>query len=182
MRDLRAIETAPDPEALIADIYGRYLRAEAVVFLARPRSDPGPHLDAILDDLLMNALMDAAVLRSIPHRHLVRCLSGLSILTFPDVDEALEFALDIREKFQTNELPMKIGIDYGAILYFERPDGQRNLMGDPVNVVSKISEDAGVPGRICITTRAAEVLPRAFENAEPFRLEVSKVAITGFML
>ncbi len=182
IRDLSAIESAPDPEALIADIYGRYLRAEAVVFLARARSDPGPHLDAILDDLLTNALIDAVVLRSIPHRYLVRCSSGLSILTFPYVEDALQFALDIREKFLANDIPMKIGIDYGAILYFDRPDGQRNLMGDPVNVVSKIAEDAGLLGRVCITTRATEVLSRVPENAQPFKMEISRITITGHVL
>ena len=179
---LHAIDGAPDPEAAIRDIYARYLRAVAVVFLSRYRPQAEGNVASMLDDLLTNALLETIVREKNPESHLVVCGGGLALLVFSDVGEALDFALDIRSGFVRNDLPVKIGIDYGAILFFERSDGSKNLVGDPVNIASKISEDAGQPGRIALTARAAELLPRDLGNAEPFNVTISRVSISGYIL
>jgi class 3 adenylate cyclase len=73
---------------------------------------------------------------------------------------------------------VRIGIDRGTVLLFESGDGSKNVAGDPVNVASKISEDAGLAGRIRLTARAAgELDPPA--AGEPFLVTVSGVQLTG---
>ena len=177
-----AIDEAPDQDEAIRDIYTRYLRAVAVVFLARHRPQAEKDVASMLDDLLTNALLETIVRERKPGSHLVMCGGSIALLVFDDVGEALDFASDIRSEFVRNDLPVKIGVDYGAILFFERSDGSKNLVGDPVNVSSKISEDAGQPGRIALTDRAAQLLPRDLGNAEPFHVTISKVGLSGYML
>jgi class 3 adenylate cyclase len=67
------------------------------------------------------------------------------------------------------------------VLLFEAPDGSRTIAGHPVNVASKIAEDAGLSGRIGVTTRAAAQLGAA-QAGEPFQVTVSGVLLTGFSL
>jgi class 3 adenylate cyclase len=179
---LHAIDEAPDQDEAIRNIYTRYLRAVAVVFLARHRPKTEKDVASMLDDLLTNALLETIVREQKPGSHLVMCGGSIGLLVFDDVGEAIDFASSIRSAFVRNDLPVKIGVDYGAILFFERPDGSRNLVGDPVNVSSKISEDVGQPGRIALTDRAARLLPGELFNAEPFQATISNVGLSGYML
>jgi class 3 adenylate cyclase len=179
---LNAIDDAPSKEAAISDIYAHFLRASAIVFIARDRTKADRSLATMMDDLVTNALLEKLVRDADPGSALVECGGGLAVLVFTDVGEALDFAVEQRGRFETNGLPVKIGVDYGAILFFESEGGRKNLVGDPVNTASKISEDAGRPGRVSITNRAVELLPRTPSNAEPFTTTISNVSISGYWL
>jgi class 3 adenylate cyclase len=182
IRMLNAIDDAPSKEAAISDIYARFLRAAAIVFIARDRTQAEKSLSTMMDDLVTNALLEKLVRDGDPGSALVECGGGLAVLVFTDVGDALDFAVGQRRRFEQNGLAVKIGVDYGAILFFESENGRKNLVGDPVNTASKISEDAGRPGRVSITDRAVELLPGKLLSAEPFTTKISNVSISGYWL
>jgi len=106
---------------------------------------------------------------------------GLAVLAFGTVGEALEVSRALRARSRDNAIPVRIGIDRGPVLVFANPDGWKNIAGDPVNIASKISEDAGSAGRICVTSRAVAELDPA-PAGEPFQVTVSRVFLTGLRL
>src|SRR5436190_7575031 len=106
IRMLHAIDEAPDQDEAIRDIYTRYLRAVAVVFLARHRPQAEKDVASMLDDLLTNDLLAKIVRERKPGSHLVMCGGSIALLVFDDVGEALDFASDIRSEFVRNDLPV----------------------------------------------------------------------------
>ena len=135
----------------------------------------------MLDDLLTNAVVDTILREAKAGEHLVKSLRGLSVLMFTDMGEAIDFACDVRDRFAKNNLPVSIGIDYGALLVFQE-SGYQDLAGDPVNIASKLSEDAGQSGCVKVSARAMELLPTKPSNGQPFNLEISNVSISGYVL
>jgi hypothetical protein len=180
---LLGLDAQPDPSAAKRELYAAYQRERAVVLALRERpDDAGDDLTGLLDDLVTNTCLDAIVRETAGQGGpLVTSGGGLALLAFDTVREALEFARALRARAADNAIPVRIGIDHGAVLLFDTPGGGRNLAGDPVNVASKISEDAGLAGRISLTARAAGALdpPAA---GEPFQVTVSGVQLTGVSL
>lgn len=177
---LVAFEKTDEKDALRRRIYDTYLKPAVVVFLARAR-DAGAKWDGapLLDDLVANVLLDALVSGLDSARgHVAGIGGGLGILTFDTPAEALDTAEALRRRFGANGLSVKIGIAGGPVLLFSNPRGPSGITGAPVNVASKISEDAGVAGRINIAADVAAQLPR-LSNATPFEIPVGGVVLHG---
>ena len=152
------------------------------VDLRRQLPDAGDDLTALLDDLVVNTCLDVIVRETAGRGGpIVTSGGGLSLLAYGTTGEALEFARALRARAADNGIPVRIGIDEGPVLLFEAPDGSKTIAGDPINVASKIAEDAGLAGRIGVTTRAATQLGGA-PAGEPFQVTVSGVLLTGFSL
>src|SRR5262249_51215650 len=144
---------------LTKDIYAGFLRVAAVIFVARERPTVGQSLDSLLDNFLGNTILDTILRAAGVGPHLVKRTGGLAILTLTDVREAFDLACKLRPLFLQSNMVVRIGIDYGGLLLFERGGGQNDLAGDCVNIASKISEDAVEGGLIRISSRAAGLLP-----------------------
>lgn len=177
---LREIRTSPDAVRLRQAIYDSYLDERVIVFLSRDReADAAGGLGGLLDSLVTNALMGTIVRGMEASRdHLAGVGGGIAILSFDSPGQALDYARAVRSRFLENGLPVKIGIDRGPVLSFSNNLGPSGIAGDAVNIASKISEDAGTPGRINLTTRAAEGLGR-LPDATPFQVALSNVTLTG---
>jgi hypothetical protein len=181
---LLALDVQPDPVPVKERLYARYQRERAVALVARERApDAGnDDLTALLDDLVTNTCLDAIVRETAGRGGpIVTSGGGLALLAYDTAGEALEFARAARARAADNGIPVRIGIDHGPVLLFETPDGSRSVAGDPINIASKIAEDAGLAGRISLTTRAAAQLA-AVPAGEPFRVTVSSVMLTGISL
>jgi class 3 adenylate cyclase len=177
---LVALKDADRAQQAREDIYARYLRERAVVFLSIDRNSAGRDLATLLDDLVTNALMDAVIRYTAgAETHIAGIGGGLAILTFDTPQEALDFALTVRARFVQNAIPVKTGIDVGPVLLLPNSHGRSGIAGEPVNVASKISEDAGEGGRINLTTRAAAALSSLPPGANPFEARVSGLTLTG---
>jgi class 3 adenylate cyclase len=177
---LRALKQADNHARAKQDIYASYLDERVVVFVARAREgfETGD-LTGLLDGLVTNALMDTVVRGTTgAEAHLAGLGGGLAILTFLKARDALDFALALRTRFADNGLAVKIGIDRGPVLVFPGSHGPTGITGDAVNVASKISEDAGTPGKINLTARVVETIP-GMPPAEPFQITISNVVISG---
>ena len=177
---LSGLRQAGDADQVRKRIYETYLRERVVVFVVRAHERAASHsLPALLDDLVNNALVEAIVrVERRAEDHVAGLGGGSAILTFDAPGEALEFAQAVRDRFGENGVAVKIGIDRGPVLLFSNPHGPSGIAGDPVNIASKLSEDTGTGGKIRISTRACCQMP-ALTNAEPFRVSVSRVVLTG---
>lgn len=180
---LLRLDAEPDPSAVKQRLYAAYQRERAVVLVVRePSPDASDDLTGMLDDLVTNTCLDAIVRETAGRGGpIVTSGGGLALLAFGTTREALEFSRAIRARGADNGIPVRIGIDRGAVLFFENPDGSKSIAGDPINIASKISEDAGRAGRISVTDRAAAQLDPA-PAAEPFEVTVSGVLLTGISL
>lgn len=184
------LKTSEDKELLRREIYDTYLQRLVVVFISRDRGATMARTStALLDDLVANVLFDALVTGldvarghvaglDAARRHVAGLGGGLGILTFEGAPEALDAAEALRRRFAANSLPIKIGIASGPVLYFPNPRGPSGIAGNPVNVASKISEDAGVAGRINIAGDVAAQLPPQ-GTAAPFEITVGGVVLHG---
>ena len=180
---LTALKSVSDPHEVRKDIYATYLDERVIVFVTRARDEiESGDLGALLDDLVTNALMDTIV-HGTPgsEPHVTSLGGGLAILTFLKASDALDLAFLLRARFADNGLPVKMGIDRGPVLVFPGSRGPSGITGDPVNLASKISDDAGTAGKIHVTARVVETLPR-LPPSEPFEVTVSGIQITGVTL
>jgi class 3 adenylate cyclase len=179
----RGIRRAEDAEAIKRQIYSRYGRERAVLFVAREvSSESADNLASLLDDLLANVLVDTIVRRTRSAAgHVSNSVGGLAILTYETSDDALEVGRALLGRFDENGLPVRVGIDYGPVLMFDDRGGGAGIMGDPVNIASKLSEDIGERGRIRLTKRAAKRLSKA-PPGDAFETEISGVRIRGIVV
>lgn len=177
---LLAFKGAADREPVRRQIYDKYLKSAVVLFLARARDTGVPWNGAtLLDDLVSNVLVDALVTGlDKAAGHVAGLGGGLGILTFDSAAEAFDTAQALRQRFAANGLPVKIGIASGPVLMFSNPHGPSGITGSPVNIASKISEDAGVAGLINVAADVAAQLP-ALASAKPFEIAVGGVVLRG---
>lgn len=179
---LSALGTTPDREAAKQAIYEQYLRDRVIVFLSVEHEPSDGGLATLLDDLVVNALMETVIGR-LPGAaaHVSGIGGGIAILAFEQADEAVDLAITLRAHFMQNAMMVKIGIDRGPVLFFANARGRSGITGDPVNIASKISEDAGAVGRINITARAAALM-RDLPASNPFQTTISGVALAGVFI
>lgn len=173
----------PPDEEVKARICEQYLRECAILFLAREqRREAENSLSSLLDELVMNALVDTVLRKAMRARdHIAASGGGIAILSFETVPQALEFAEEIRMRFSGNGLPVSLGIDWGPVLLLCNESGPSGIAGDPVNVASKVSEDLGEPGKIHVTSRAAQHLQGVLSDGH-FSIRISGLLLTGIVL
>jgi class 3 adenylate cyclase len=177
---LMELKSSNERDGLRQQIYDTYLKRLIVVFVSRAR-EPGAAMTTagLLDDLIANVLFDALISGLDQARgHVAGLGGGLGILTFDAAPEALDAAHALRRRCGANGLSVKMGIAGGPVLFFSNPRGPSGIAGSPVNIASKISEDAGVAGRINIASDVAAQLPRQ-AGAEPFEITVGGVVLHG---
>ncbi len=85
----------------------------------------------------------------------VKSTTGTSIYHFDGARQALAFGRKLRDTFAAQGVQLRMGIDVGRVLLFELGPGLRDVAGSPVNVASKLAQDAGVFGVIHLTAAAA---------------------------
>lgn len=177
---LLGLKTSSEQDSLRQQIYDTYLKRLVVVFVSRDRErGAAPTTTALLDELIANVLFDALITGlDVARGHIAGLGGGLGILTFDGAPEALEAADALRRRFAANSLAIKVGMASGAVLYFPNPRGPSGIAGNPVNIASKISEDAGLAGRINIASDVASQLPPQ-AGAAPFEITIGGVVLHG---
>jgi hypothetical protein len=172
-----------DQAAVKQQIYDRWLRDRIVVFLARQHThEVDRSVAGLLDALVVNGIMDAVIRGCNPGgRHIASSGGGIAILTFDHPDDALDFVRIAHDKFAQNGMPVVAGVDAGPVLMFESAVGPSGISGDPINVASKLAEDVGRPGHICVTDRAAERLGNK-EGRERFEIHISGITLRGVVM
>jgi len=80
----------------------------------------------------------------------VKTAGSLSIYVFEQPDEAIKFAIRLREALALEGIRTRSGIASGEVLVFDLPGGGRDISGSPVNLASKVAQDYGEFGRIYV--------------------------------
>ncbi len=128
-----------------------------VVVVEREREDREEPEVATLNDLALAAAIARAgrvILEEFDGLE-VKSAGGVGIYYFDDPRQSLDFARRLREFFQGQEVQLAIGIDMGRVLLFELGPGRYEVAGAPVNVASKLAQDAGKLGAITLTWASA---------------------------
>jgi class 3 adenylate cyclase len=172
----------PDEAAARAAIYSRWLREKVVLFIAHHRGLESPGaLGELLDSLVINALMETVIGNLADPEAVASSAGGLAILTFDKTEDALDMGRSAIAQLAENGVPVRVAIDAGNVLLLRNPAGPSGIAGDPVNIASKLSEDAGRSGRICITGRALQKIAHP-PAGERFEIRVSNVQLSGLVL
>ncbi len=106
----------------------------------------------------------------------VKTAGRIGIYTFKDAAVAVSFARAFREAFAEQGVRCRIGVDAGPVLCFDLGPGSREIAGSPVNVASKLAQDAGEYGAIRVTDTVA-----ARSAAKPARSTLS-IKVSGVEL
>jgi hypothetical protein len=164
-------------------LYSEWLREVVVVFLARHRkAGELRSVSGLLDELVANACMDAIIRNGAPGSgQIATSGGGIAILTFDNAQYALDYVRRLFDELSRSGLAVVAGIDKGPVLNFQTVRGRSGITGDPVNIASKLAEDAGSPGEINVTDRAYGTLVSG-ENWRPFEKTSSGVALNGYTI
>ena len=128
-----------------------------VVVVEREREDRDDPDVASLNDLALAAAIarvGASLLEEFEGIE-VKSTGGPTIYYFDEARRALNFARKLREFFQAQRVQLSIGIDMGRVLLFELGPHRYDVAGSPVNVASKLAQDAGKLGSITLTWASA---------------------------
>jgi len=128
-----------------------------VVVVEREREDRDDPEMASLNDLALAAAITrvgASLLLELRGQE-VKSTGGPCIYYFDEARQALTFARKLREFFEGQQIQLSIGIDMGRVLLFDLGPGRYDIAGSPVNVASKLAQEAGKLGAITLTWAAA---------------------------
>jgi hypothetical protein len=128
-----------------------------VVVVEREREDREHVEVATLNDLALAAAIARAgrVIIDEFQGIEVKSTGGAGIYYFDHPRLAYDFARKLRDIFEGQQVKLSIGIDMGRVLLFELGAGRFEVAGSPVNVASKLAQDAGKLGAITLTWASA---------------------------
>lgn len=171
---LRVMKTAADGEAL-----ERRYSAQRYVVLAKVFHEPDPLL---LNALSARAAANQSIRRLVPGSgvNVVKCNGDLGIFETETQDSAVRFSQALRQQAAQQGLALNVAVTRGEVLLFDMEDGNRDIVGAPVNMASKLAEDTPQRGRLFVEESA--VGGRVFDGAVPFAATVSRVEIRGVSL
>ena len=137
---------------------------------------------------LIKRMQDAVAL-SIPRHNgqLINFLADNAFIVFNQVDDALDCIQEVNARIkkhneeykESEDVVLCAGIDIGNILNIDNI----TIYGDPVNVASKLGEDAAEPWEVLISTRAHMHIQRKDKySLEPHKIDESGVEDTVYIL
>jgi hypothetical protein len=132
-------------------------------------------LDSLTDWTLANAI--TTNLAKTYGIEMIKSNGSLGIYVTESIEQAVEFSLDLRIAMRDNGYIVTTGISKGEVLIFPLENGDKEIAGNPVNVASKVAEDAGEQGCIFIESSADSM--ESDGNVEEFEISISGVSIKG---
>jgi hypothetical protein len=133
-------------------------------------------LKSRFNDILAEAIKDVAA----NDRIILDTGDGAAISFMGDPEDALFVALSIRDAIVNEEgsltphLSVCIGINLGPVKLIQDINGQRNMIGDGINVAQRVMAFA-IPGQILVSRSYFEVISRlSQEYAQLFHYEGSR--------
>ncbi|MBK9264200.1 MAG: hypothetical protein IPM54_30915 [Polyangiaceae bacterium] len=164
-------------DELALDAFDDYRKVTTVAFVKINRSRKPLLLDAFTE----MSLADRAIRRvASEHRaDVVKSTGALAIVLFDDEREALVFARGVVRTNGSLGFNARVGIAKGEVFLFPLARGGRDIAGNPVNVASKLSEDAGVDG---ILVEQSAVTADVVKMGQAFELTISGVNLSGCVI
>lgn len=130
-------------------------RSGYIIFFAYDLTE-GYGLEGMLEQQLQDTLLGAS-LAEVPlpgGADWVKVGGGIGILRSDTNKGALEAVKRLYTVFVERGILVSFGVDFGMYFFFQQEDGGRDVAGSPVNIASKLSEDAGECGCVLMTEAA----------------------------
>ena len=153
--------------------YNTFAQQGIVIFLKIHHQPRRLLLERLTDYIVANAYIQQ-ILREYKEVTLVKSNGDLGIFLAHDRTVATEFAKKLFDKLQSNSFDLNIALTQGEVLLFPLQAGFE-IAGGPVNVASKLTEDAGEINRVLVE----ESLGMPSGDSQTFLFTVSKVEIKG---
>ena len=134
-------------------------RDATIVVIEREREEPDLPEVAVLNDLALAAAVKrigGSLVEDLAGLE-VKTSSAVSIYSFDDAHQAVDFSRTLRAALAAHRVRLRIGIDSGRVLIFDLAGGQHDLAGSPANIASKLAQDTGRFGDISITAASARL-------------------------
>ena len=153
--DIVAYQKDPG-EPILQSIEQRYTREGTVVLVEWARREGLTSEAELLENLALSVLL-RKLSREVmgPAGTEIKVGSMLGIYLFGDSGEAVRFAKHFRAELARLDIGCRIGVDHGPVLACELRDGGKDISGGPVNIASKMAQDAGRMNRIYLSKAVA---------------------------
>lgn len=180
--DLLRYASRPQDAQLLQQVHETYSRQRAVVLIERERDETDADEVAVLNELALSLAMKKIGVEALGELggSEIKTSGSIGIYTFDECAPALAFAKRFREVFLRQGIASRIAIDYGEVLVFRIRDGIEDIAGAPVNIASKMAQDAGIFGKIYIS-EAASRTAGAGSEFHPVTFEIAGANIAALM-
>lgn len=152
----------------LESLRARYARQLAVALIERESEAVASREVSLLNDLALSLVMKrvASDLLARTGGKEIKTAGAVGIYTFPECREAFDFAVRFRRIFGSGNIGCRCGIDFGEVLVFDIAEGLHDIAGMPVNVASKMAQDAGSFGNIYLTEEVSSRIgrPKGFRD------------------
>jgi len=162
----------------ILRITKKYIRRDIVILVKVIYPRRRFLLEQLTDWVLTNAVLKKIDIKR-AEIETIKSNGNLGIFTAISAAEAIEYAKEIREALRINGYTVNIGIATGESLVFPMPNKEKEIAGNPVNIASKLAEDAGSPGKIYIHE---SVKLRKPKQAQSFKVGISGIELRGMVI
>jgi class 3 adenylate cyclase len=174
--DLKLFQRDPTSEHLQL-LHEQYVKEKVIVLAAREQDDSAVPAIWLLNDLALSALLEQRTINLLKQYHgqEIKNVGNLAIYAFTDHFQAFDFSLELRQVLEDDGVLVKIGIDSGPVIVFKLPRGTRDIVGNPINITSKLVQDGGEFGKIYLTDNIYQHID--INNFNPIFLEICKSAV-----
>lgn len=157
--------------------FAEYQHHKTVVFLHLIHRER----EFLLDTFTDLSLSDLSVHRTAASYQatVVKSTGALGIVLFDSGAQALAFCRDVIETNRRLGCDARAGVTRGDVYLFPLEQGGLDIAGNPINIAAKLAEDAGLSGILVHSSVPIGELLSKSSEAEPFRLFISKVELTG---
>lgn len=160
-------------------INSKYAMEKIVILIKVKHKSRNFLLDKLSDWVMANAIINK-IAEDYP-LFKIKSNGDLGIFLIEDSSQAFDFAIDLQQALHANDFKVNIALSKGEVLIFHLGNDVREIAGNPVNIASKLAEDANEEGVIFIE-ESVEYNNIHHYNIEKFSIKTSSVLIRGFKL
>ncbi len=158
-----------------AKIHAKYAQTKTVVLIKVLH----PKEEFLLDELTRWILANSIINR-VAETHKVQKIKSngsLGIFVSDDENQAIEFAKKVKQALKEDKYLANIGLSKGEVFIFDLGNSNFDIAGEPVNIASKLAEDAGAKNTILI-----EESIKTNVKGKAFKYIISHVEISGIKI
>jgi len=159
--------------------YLKYSQVKIVVLVKIVHKQRRLLLDQLADWVLANAILKKiTVLDGISE---IKSNGSLGIFITDSVQQAIEFAVDLKDTMGANGFVANVGISKGEVLVFPLGKNKFEIAGGAVNIASKLAEDSGAAGEILVED-SVKLSGTKTPKLKEFAIKLSAVELRGVKL
>lgn len=173
-KKLRMLE--PENVEKSEELYSAYSQQQIVILVKVIHTGEKLLLNQLTNWILASAIVNQSSMDYNVQR--IKSNGNLAILVASDSKSAVAFARDVRAYLLEAGYQSRIALASGEVLVFNLPDKGKDITGNPVNIASKLAEDAGETGKIYLHESVDHEMRS--KRKQFFNFIVSQVELKGY--